>query len=93
MNITDGAKQMLEGIFQERNVGNIRLYGISGGCCGSQVGLSLDPPQESDEIQIINGIQVALDPEIKLVVAEVTLDKQDSPEGSGFVLIGAGGCC
>lgn len=93
MNITDGAKQSLESIFKEKSAKNIRLYNIGGGCCGPQVGLSLDEPKETDVVQVINGIQVAIDPHVAAAVAEVTLDKQESPEGTGFALVGGSSCC
>lgn len=93
MTITDSAKQMLEGIFKEQNANNIRLYNVGGGCCGPQVGLSLDEPKETDEVQVINSIRVAIDPEVSAAVAEVTLDKQESEQGAGFALVGGRSCC
>lgn len=93
MNITDSAKQMIEEIFAKQNAKNIRVYSLGGGCCGPQVGLSLDEPKETDEVQAINGIQVAIDPEVSAAVAEVTLDKQESEQGAGFALVGGSSCC
>lgn len=46
--------------------------------------MALDEPQNEDSIEQINGIQVAIDPEIAKMVKEVTLDKKER----GLVLTG-----
>lgn len=88
MKITDGAKQMLETILSENG---IRLYSVAG-CCGPQFALSLDAPQESDAVKIINGIKVAFDSQISSI-EELTLDKEEHQDGAGLVLLGASSCC
>ncbi|GLO65026.1 MULTISPECIES: adhesin [Bacillaceae] len=92
MNVTDGAKQKLEVIFQEKGLKGIRFYSNGAGCCGPQVGLSLDEPKDTDIVQEINGVRVALDHDIKDSVAELTLDNDETPEGSRFVLLGMDQC-
>ncbi|HLR42811.1 MAG TPA: adhesin, partial [Pseudogracilibacillus sp.] len=62
-------------------------------CCGPQVGLSLDEPKDTDTIQEINGVKVALDQDIKDSVEELTLDNDETPSGSRFVLLGMDQCC
>lgn len=91
MKITDRAKQLLENVLSENGAEGIRLYSVSG-CCGPQFSLSLDAPQESDIIKTINGIKVAIDSQIT-VTEELTLDKEENPEGAGLVLLGANSCC
>lgn len=93
MNITDGAKQKLGVIFKENGVEGIRLYSNGAGCCGPQLGLSLDGPKETDIIKEINGVRVAIDQEIKDSVDELTLDKNETPQGERFVLLGMDQCC
>ncbi|MGM0876826.1 MAG: adhesin [Bacillota bacterium] len=93
MNITDDAKSMLEGIFKERGVECIRLYSMGAGCCGPQWGLSLDSPEETDIVETINGIQVSFDPQVLKSVEGLTLDKEETAEGAGFVILGASDCC
>ena len=93
MNVTDGAKQKLEAIFQEKGVNGIRFYSNGAGCCGPQVGLSLDEPKDTDIIQDINGVRVALDQDVKDFVEELTLDNDETPNGSKFVLLGMDQCC
>ncbi|MEG9298052.1 adhesin [Mangrovibacillus sp. Mu-81] len=91
MNITDGAKQLLENVLSERGAEGIRLYSVTG-CCGPQFAISLEAPEESDSIQTINGIKVAIDSEIT-ATEELTLDKEENQNGAGLVLLGASNCC
>lgn len=92
VNITDGAKQKLNVIFQEKGAKGIRFYATGSGCCGPQVGLSLDDPRNTDIIQNVNGIKVAIDQEIKDSVGELTLDNDETSEGDRFVLLGMNQC-
>jgi Fe-S cluster assembly iron-binding protein IscA len=89
--ITDEAKQLLENVLSENGAESIRLYAVAG-CCGPQYALSLDPPKEADKIETINGIKVAVDSEVE-VTEELTLDKEESQQGAGLVLLGASSCC
>ena len=89
MKITDEAKQVLEDFLIERGAEGIRLSSVAG-CCGPKFTISLDVPVESDRIETINGIQVAIDSEVT-GSEELTLDKGEN--GAGLVLIGASSCC
>lgn len=91
MKITDGAKQLLEKVLSDNGAAGIRLYSVAG-CCGPQFALSLDAPQESDTINMINGIKVAIDEKIS-ETEELTLDKDESKEDAGLVIIGGSSCC
>ncbi|MEK4010212.1 adhesin [Peribacillus sp. FSL M8-0224] len=91
MKITDGAKELLENFLNEKGAGGIRLTSVAG-CCGPQFTISLDEPQESDNIKTINGIKVAIDSQIT-GTDELTLDKEENQEGAGLVLLGASNCC
>lgn len=90
MKITDGAKQTLEKVLSENDAEGILLYTVPG-CCGSQFAISLDPAQESDKVEFINGIKVAIDSQVAST-EELTLDKEENQE-EGLVLIGASSCC
>ena len=67
----------------------IRLTSVEG-CCGPQFEISLDAPIESDRIETINGIKVAIDAEVT-GSEELTIDKGEN--GAGIVLIGGSDCC
>ncbi len=91
MKITDGAKELLENFLNEKGAGGIRLTSVAG-CCGPQFTISLDEPIESDTVSTINGIKVAIDSQMT-GTDDITLDKEESPEGVGLVLLGASNCC
>ena len=48
--------------------------------------------KESDKIETINGIKVALDSQVT-GTEELTLDIEESQNGAGLVLIGGSNCC
>lgn len=52
----------------------------------------LDAPQELDAIQNIDGIKVAIGPQIAST-GEFTLDKEENQVGVGLFLIGGSNCC
>ncbi|WP_407974737.1 HesB/IscA family protein [Bacillus altitudinis] len=93
MNITNEAKKMLEDVFAKQGAKGIRFYSEGTGCCGPQVGLSLDNPAENDTVQEINGIQVAIENTVLSATEGLTLDVQESPQGAGFVLVGIDNSC
>lgn len=77
MIITDTAKEMLTNAMEENNSKGIRFYFVGQGCCGPQLGLSLDAPEEQDVVKEVNGVQVAIDQRVLSMTEEVTLDIQD----------------
>ena len=77
MIITDTAKEMLTNAMEENNAEGIRFYFVGQGCCGPQLGLSLDVPEEQDLIKEVNGIQVAIDQRVLSMTEDVTIDIQD----------------
>ncbi|WP_281975074.1 iron-sulfur cluster biosynthesis family protein [Halobacillus litoralis] len=89
MKITEEAKQTLEKLIEENGAEGLRIQSVSGGCCGPQIGLSLEAAKESDYIQEINDIRVAIDQQVKGLVDEITLDKKEDQ----FVLVGLDNCC
>lgn len=93
MNITDEAKQYIQAMLAEHQAKGLRVYAVEGGCCGPQIGLSLDPPGESDTISIINEIPVAIAPQAKEIICDLTLDFESEGEQSGLVMIGLPNNC
>jgi len=59
MMITNEAKQYIQSILEEQKAEGLRLYAVAG-CCGPQIGLSLDAPEASDEVSDVNGIRMAI---------------------------------
>lgn len=91
MRITDGARDLIAEVLKENEAEGIRLYYVEG-CCGPQFALSLDAPAEGDSVQTVNGIRVAMDFQIE-DHDELTLDMEEGENGTGLVLLGAGGGC
>lgn len=92
MNITNEAKQYIQSLLEEQQAKGLRIYAIEG-CCGAQIGLSLDPPEESDTISLINDIQVAISTIASGLLSDVTLDFETEGNQSGLVMIGAPNNC
>ena len=92
MNITEKAKIKLQTIFEEKGTEGIRFYSMGAGCCGPQLGISLDAPGENDIFEEIDGIKVAIDKNVKDAVVGLTLDNDETPNGSQFVLLGMDQC-
>jgi iron-sulfur cluster assembly protein len=91
MKITDGAKELIQKFLTENGAEGLRLSAVSG-CCGPQYALSLNAPQDTDKVELINGIKVAIDKEIT-ETDELTLDKEEHERGTGLVLLGVNACC
>ena len=79
MNITNEAKQYIQSILEEQQAKGLRIYAIEG-CCGPQIGLSLDPPEESDTVTFINDIQVAISTLAIGLLSNLTLDFETEGE-------------
>lgn len=91
MKITNQAKQMILEILSENEAEGIRLYAVQG-CCGPQFALSLEGPKDSDTVETINDIKVAFDSEVQ-GIDNLTLDTEETKDGTGLVLLGANNCC
>lgn len=93
MNITNEAKQYIQSLLEEQQAKGLRVYAVEGGCCGPQIGLSLDMPEESDTISVINEISVAIARQAKELISDITLDFESKGEQSGLVMIGSPNNC
>lgn len=92
MKITDEAKQYIQALLKEQQVGGLRIDAIEG-CCGPQIALSLDSLKESDNTSIINGISVAIAQQANGIIGDLTLDFETEGEQSRLVMIGAPNNC
>lgn len=58
------------------------------------MGLALDEPEENDVVETINEIKVAIDSMVVQFTENLTLDRQDTPDGAGLVMLGnESNCC
>jgi len=93
MIITNEAKQYIQAMLEEQQAKGLRVYAVEGGCCGPQIGLSLEIQEESDTVSVINEISVAIAPQAKELISDLTLDFESKGEQSGLVMIGAPNNC
>lgn len=84
MIITNEAKEALEEILKEYGKEGIRFSAAD----DTPVALSLDEPEATDRVEIINGIQVAMDEQALALLEQVTLDVEETEEGLQLVLVG-----
>jgi Fe-S cluster assembly iron-binding protein IscA len=89
----DQAKQALQDTLKEHDKEGFHFSSAGGGCCGPQLGLSLDNPQTTDRLENINGIQVAINEHVASIIEGVTFDAEETGEGIQFVLLGLNQCC
>ncbi|MCW3794448.1 adhesin [Paenibacillus sp. LS1] len=92
MIITDGAKTYIEEMMKQAGVNTLRFAVAGGGCCGPTFQLGLAESQESDVVQEINAIRVAIDPELTASIESITLDVEQYPDGPGLVVSGGQSC-
>ncbi|MBU9723748.1 MULTISPECIES: hypothetical protein [Bacillaceae] len=55
--------------------------------------MALDEPEENDEVNEINGVQVAIDPVIKAQTEGITLDYEERGGQGGLLFKGVDDCC
>ncbi|TAA67476.1 adhesin [Planococcus salinarum] len=92
MMITNEAKQYIQSILEEQKAESLRIYAVAG-CCGPQIGMSLDAPEAADEVTDVNGIRMAIAPDAKDAADSLTLDFEGQGEQAGLVMIGAPSSC
>jgi iron-sulfur cluster assembly accessory protein len=66
-------------------VAGLRIAVTGGGCSGMQYGLTLEPESRADDAVVqIGELKIFVDPQSAPLLAGVTVDFQDSMQGSGF---------
>jgi len=90
MKITDLARDELFKFLQSENAEGIRLYFNGFGWGGPNYGVALDEPQPDDHVEVINQIQVAIDPYLEEYTEELVLDYIQ--ERKTFTFLGNGAC-
>lgn len=93
MIITDKAKAFIEGVMKENGVSTLRFMFEGAGCCGPSYAMTLQEAQENDLTEVVNGIQVAIDPKVADIVGSLSLDYEQDEHGAGLVISGGSSCC
>lgn len=94
MKITEQATTYIQEAMKENNLDTIRFFGVPG-CCGMNLAVALQPAEENDAVEMINGVQVAIQPDMKDQLNEVTLNTEETNGEIGLVLEGyhQSSCC
>ena len=87
MNISPEGKNYLTQVLAESEIKSLRFFGVQG-CCGMNLSVALDPAQETDKVETIDGITVAVDPAIEGQLTDVTIHAEEENGELGLVLIG-----
>lgn len=84
--VTDSAFQQLQNLVlaQDDQTKGLRIFVESGGCAGRQYGMTLDHPQEGDEVVEREGVKVMVDAQSLQFLRGVTVDYSDDLAGAGF---------
>jgi Fe-S cluster assembly iron-binding protein IscA len=77
----------------QHDIKGIRIFMAGAGCCSPKLGLNLEEPSANDVVEIINGIQVAIEQDILNNTQTITLDFRETDSGSGLVMLGDDNCC
>ena len=94
MKMTDGAQTYLKEAMKANNVSTLRFYGIAG-CCGMNLGVALQEAEANDMVEEVNGLKIAIQPEMKEQLLNVTIDVEEENGEMGIVLTGYNedSCC
>lgn len=87
MKISPEGKNYLDQILADSEVKTLRFFGVQG-CCGMNLSVAIDPVQETDTVQTIEGINVAIDASIAPQLTDVTIHAEEEQGEIGLVLIG-----
>lgn len=87
MKISNEAKEQILQIIDEEESSNLRIF-AAGGCGGTQLGMGLEEPAESDLITEVNGIRVSIESSMQDVAKDIELDLEESSEGVDFIIKG-----
>lgn len=87
MNLSSEGKAYLTQVLADQPINTIRFYGVPG-CCGVNLGAEIAEASGEDETVEVDGITFAVDPQIKSMLADVTIHAEESNGQLGLALIG-----
>jgi len=87
MKMSPEGKNYLEQVLADSEVKTLRFFGIPG-CCGVNLGVGLEAPTNEDTVENIEGIEVAIHPDIAPQLTAVTIHAEEESGELGLVLVG-----
>jgi len=99
INLTETALSKVQSFIKDHGAGDgsgLRVAVLPGGCSGFQYGLNIeDAPEADDEILLMSGVRVFVDPFSAQYLEGIEIDYVSSMMGSGFAFknpVATGGC-
>ena len=87
MKMSPECKQFIEQVLAQAEGATLRFYGVAG-CCGMNLGAEIAKSKEEDVIQRVEGIEIAVDPQIVEQLTDVTIHAEEENGELGLVLLG-----
>lgn len=87
MKMSPEGKQFVEQVLAQAEGATLRFYGIAG-CCGMNLSAEIAQVKEEDTVQTVEGIDIAVDPQIKEQLTNVTIHAEEENGQLGLVLLG-----
>lgn len=87
MKMSPEGKQFIEQVLAQAEGATLRFYGVTG-CCGMNLGAEIAQAKEEDTVQTIEGIDIAVDPQIAEQLKDVTIHAEEENGELGLVLLG-----
>ncbi len=87
MKMSPEGKQFVEQVLAQSEGATLRFYGVAG-CCGMNLGAEIAQAKEDDTVQTIEGIEIAVDPQIAEQLIDVTIHAEEENDQLGLVLLG-----
>lgn len=87
MKISPEGKQFVEQVLAQAEGATLRFYGVAG-CCGMNLSAEIAQAQEADKVELLEGIEIAVDPQIAQQLKDVTIHAEEENGQLGLVLLG-----
>lgn len=87
MKMSPEGKQFVEQVLAQAEGATLRFYGVAG-CCGMNLSAEIAMANDEDTVQMIEGIEIAVDPQIKEQLTNVTIHAEEENGQLGLVLLG-----
>ena len=87
MKMSPEGKQFIEQVLAQAEGATLRFYGVAG-CCGMNLGAEIAHAKEEDTLQTVEGIEIAVDPQIAEQLTDVTIHAEEENGELGLVLLG-----
>lgn len=87
MKMSPEGKQFIEQVLAQAEGATLRFYGVAG-CCGMNLSAEIAHAKEEDMVQTVEGIEIAVDPQIVEQLTDVTIHAEEENGELGLVLLG-----